>query len=102
MSSLLAVSCGLNFPWLQYRHLILGEKPQPQSYQTGKYWIDIARDFGHRAIHLGHEQLSLGQFIYPYLQNHVFAVLDWRDPYPAILRAKDLLVSFSQHGLSGF
>lgn len=102
MSSLLAVSCGLNFPWLQYRHLMLGEKPQPQSYQTGKYWIDISRDFGHRAIHLGHEKLSLGQFIYPYLQKHVFAVLDWRDPYPALLRTKDLLISMSKHGLSGF
>ncbi len=39
-----ALRCGLNFPWLQYRHLVYGELPVAKQFLDDIYWIDITRD----------------------------------------------------------
>jgi D-aspartate ligase len=44
LSSLLATRCGLNFPWMQYRHLVDGIVPVQRDYQQGIYWVDVTRD----------------------------------------------------------
>ncbi len=92
LSSLLAVKCGMNFPWINYTHLVNGEPPEPHPFQTGIYWIDVTRDLGYRMINLGRERISVGQMVSPYFKKHVFAVLDWQDPKPALLRVKNLSI----------
>ena len=47
LSMLLAVHCGINFPWIQYRHLVYGEIPSACDYMSGIYWIDVTRDVGY-------------------------------------------------------
>jgi D-aspartate ligase len=85
-SSALAVRCGVNFPWLHYRHLAYGELPSACDYEDDVYWIILDSDLGHSAKNLNKERLSLKQYAQPYLGTHVFAILDWKDPKPFIKR----------------
>jgi predicted ATP-grasp superfamily ATP-dependent carboligase len=82
LSSLLAVRCGINFPYLHYRHLVHGELPSSHDYQKGIYWIDLTRDVAYGLKHLNRERYTLTQHVRPYLKPHVFAILDWKDPKP--------------------
>jgi predicted ATP-grasp superfamily ATP-dependent carboligase len=90
-SSLLSVRCGVNFAWLQYKHLILGELPSACDYRTGVYWVALARDVAYGLKRRNAERPSLAQFLQPYLGPHVFAILDWRDPKPFVLRCVSLV-----------
>jgi predicted ATP-grasp superfamily ATP-dependent carboligase len=90
LSSLLAVTCGMNFPWLEYRHLLTGVPPQEEQYERGIYWVDAVRDLRYWAAGLGKNGFTLGQFLEPYIHKHVFAVFDWKDPMPGMVRIKDI------------
>jgi D-aspartate ligase len=90
-SSLLALRCGINFPWLQYKHLMQGELPSPSDYRTGIYWVSLARDVVYGAKYRNKERYSLIQYLRPYLRPHVFAILAWKDPKPFIQRCIDLV-----------
>ena len=93
LSSMLAIRCGLNFPWLEYLH-VTGEKmPEDAGYKLGIYWVDIARDFKAWAGRIGADGLTLSRFLEPYLRPHVYAIADWRDPLPAVIRMQDLAQS---------
>ena len=89
LSSRLAIHCGMNFPWLEYLH-ICGEKMPSANYEKGVYWIDIGRDVKSWAGRIGKDDLTLKGFFEPYLRRHVFAILDWKDPLPAVLRTGDI------------
>jgi len=95
MSSRLAARCGIDFPWLEYRHLAYGEPPAPRDFEDGIYWIDLTRDAAHTFRHWRSESYSLPQLLGPYLRPHVFAELDWRDPRPFVNR---LLAGFAWAG----
>lgn len=86
MSSRLAARCGMDFPFMEYRHLAYGEKPAPCDFEDGIYWIDLGRDAAHTAMHWRRERYSLARYLEPYLQPHVFAELDWSDPKPFLNR----------------
>jgi predicted ATP-grasp superfamily ATP-dependent carboligase len=81
LSAELAIHCGVNFPWLQYRHLVEGRLPEPQGFKAGVSWIDLARYLKNCVRHFGSE-FSLTQFLRLFLQPHVFADLHWSDPRP--------------------
>jgi len=89
-SSLLAVRCGINFPWLHYKHLVQGELPSPSDDRTGIYWISLDRDVVYSAKYRNKERYSLIQYIRPYLRPHVFAIFDWKDPKPFVQRCINL------------
>ncbi len=88
LSGLLAVRCGINFPLLQYRHLVEGFLPTAGSYRSGVYWTDVFRDAGYSVASLGTEQRTLADYIAPYARRHCDAILDRRDmgPFWARLR----------------
>lgn len=99
LSGLLAVRCGINFPWLHYQHLMQGNLPKTMNFKEGVYWIDITRDIGYSVKFFLQEKYPLSKYVYPYLKNHVFAIWDIRDikpfiyrcvklPYSAVLRPK--------------
>jgi len=87
LSTLLAVRCGVNFPWLHYRHLAFGELPLARMFREGVYWIDLTRDVGYSAKYLRSERYCLADYLRPYLRPHVFAILDGKDPMPFIKRS---------------
>ena len=89
-STLLAVGCGINFPWLQYRHLVFDEMPSQSQYQTGVYWISLDRDIGYSLKYRKQEQYKLKEYLHPYSKKHVFDALNWRDPLPFIKRCASL------------
>jgi D-aspartate ligase len=89
LSSLLATRCGLNFPWIQYEHLVHGLVPEPREYEQGIYWIDVTRDMQNLPYYLRRPGYSVGSFLEPYLRSHIFAVLDRHDVGPAATRGLD-------------
>lgn len=89
LSSLLATRCGLNFPWMQYQHLVDGVVPEQRDYEQGVYWIDITRDIRNVRHYLGRPGYSVGRFLTPYRRSRVFAVLDSHDIGPAAARGLD-------------
>ena len=91
LSTLLAVRCGINFPWLQYQHLVMGQTPSASAPLRHVYWIDITRDIGYSLMYLPHERLSLAQFLRPYLGQRVCAIFSLRDPKPFIKRLAYLI-----------
>lgn len=82
LSTLLAVRCGLNFPWLHYRHQILGECPAHPTYEYDIYWIDFLRDLAAASHYMRSREITLRQFLKPYLHPHIFANLDTSDLRP--------------------
>lgn len=86
LSTLLAVRCGINFPWLEYRHRAYGDLPGAQTFQSGVYWIDLSRDIAYSLKHRHEEQYALRDYLRPYLHPHVWAICDWRDPLPFVRR----------------
>lgn len=89
-SSLLAIRCGINFPWLQYQHLVHGELPSASDFETGVYWIALDRDLGYSLKYRRQERYSLSEYLRPYLEPHVFATIDLMDPMPFIKRCTNL------------
>lgn len=90
LSSLLAVRCGVNFPWIEYRHLVEGEHPRSRGQRTGLYWIDLVRDLGCDIGYAGREPYGFRDYVRPYLGPHVFAIADLHDPAPFAVRMADL------------
>jgi D-aspartate ligase len=91
LSTLLAVRCGINFPWLHYEHLMHGKPPTTNEYQTGVYWIDIVRDLSVAPHYLLQKRYPLRDFARPYFNPHVNAILDRRDLRPFAKRCLHVL-----------
>lgn len=90
-SGLLSVHCGINFPWIQYQHLVYDELPSACDFQTGIYWIDIFRDISFSLKYFRKEGYSLSQYTQPYRSPHVFAIFDRQDPKPFVRRGINLV-----------
>ena len=86
LSGLLAVRCGINFPWLHYRHLMEKKIPQATTYRKGVYWVDMTRDLGYSLKCLWQERYPLSVYLKPYLEPHVFAIWDIKDIKPFLQR----------------
>jgi predicted ATP-grasp superfamily ATP-dependent carboligase len=90
-SSLLAVRCGINFPWVEYHHRLYGHLPQTNGYRKGLYWIDAAKDLAAIPKYIRRGEFSLWGQLKPYLRPNVFAVFSFKDPLPFIKRSADIL-----------
>jgi predicted ATP-grasp superfamily ATP-dependent carboligase len=86
LSGLLAVRCGINFPWLHYRHLMEGESPQATPFKKGVYWVDISRDICYSLMSFRQEKYPLSAYLRPYFKPHVFPIWDVKDIKPFVLR----------------
>lgn len=82
LSTLLAVRCGINFPYLHYNHILYGEQPLPSSFKKGIYWIDFSRDIICNLKFFTKERYSLIQYLRPYFRPHIFAIFDLKDFKP--------------------
>ena len=90
-SGLLAVRCGMNFPWIQYKHLVMDTLPSTKDFQSGVFWIDITRDLIYSITSRNKEKDKQISYFQPYRQPHVFAVFDLSDPKPFIHRCMDII-----------
>jgi predicted ATP-grasp superfamily ATP-dependent carboligase len=93
LSGLLAVRCGIDFPLLQYRHLMYGEPPQPRDFRTGVFWTDFFRDAGYGVRFLLEERASPWAYLAPYLGPRCDAVFDRSDLRPFLARLRWLASS---------
>jgi len=91
LSSLLSIRCGLNFPWIAYRHIVAGELPEPVSARTGLYWIDEWLELAFNRSQAGRDSDTWRQILRPWAREHVFAVFDRSDPGPSRLLARQIL-----------
>ena len=89
-SLLLSVKCGINFPLLEYNHLVYGHFPSTNGARKEVYWIDFTKDLIGNVRYQKREHLSLAQYITPYLKPHLCAILSLRDPMPFITRCVDI------------
>ncbi|MBU0481700.1 MAG: hypothetical protein KKG47_11425 [Proteobacteria bacterium] len=90
-STLLAVRCGINFPWIEYAHYFNEDVEFNPNWKDGVYWIDELRDIIHSVKHFGEERYSFNQYIRPYLSPNVFAIFDAKDLKPFFKRLVDLM-----------
>ncbi|MRR07086.1 MAG: hypothetical protein EG828_09100 [Deltaproteobacteria bacterium] len=86
LSGLLAVTCGINFPWIQYRHLMYDEINRAASFKENVYWIDFDKDLLRFFISRKEEGYSLKEYLLPYCKEKVFAISSLHDPLPYIMR----------------
>ena len=89
-SGLLAMHCGLNFPWIEYQNLVEGKLIRKHFYKTGVYWIDEYQDLFSSFKFMKREKYSVKEYLMPYLRSHVFAVFDINDVKPFFKRLTDL------------
>lgn len=90
LSGLLAVRCGINFPLLQYRHLLYGEAPRPRRFTEGLYWTDVLRDVGYGLRFLLTEHHAPWTHLAPYLAPGCDAIYDRDDMRPFYTRTRQL------------
>jgi D-aspartate ligase len=91
LSTQLAVTSGINFPWIHYQHLVNGVLPSPQEFRERVYWIDCFRDITNSPRAMTKGKKSIVDFLHPYYSEHVFAVFDLNDLKPFITRVVALL-----------
>ncbi len=86
-----AIAGGIDYPWIIYNHLKNGILPEPVKCEDGIYWVDIGKDiirsFQFRKI----EKYSLKEYLNPYFNEHVFAILSLSDIGPFIKRLISIL-----------
>ncbi len=84
-SGMLAIGSGVNFPWIMFQDLVKNQQIDVTEYKIGAYWIELYTDLSNSIFHHGEEDISLGEYIRPYLaRDKVFADLDFRDLRPFI------------------
>jgi predicted ATP-grasp superfamily ATP-dependent carboligase len=98
LSTLLSIRCGLNFPWISYRHLTTGERPSPLCARTGLYWIDETEEIPYMATPAGRDSRPIRELLRPWVREHVFAVYDPNDRAPLIVGASRRAVKWLRPG----
>jgi predicted ATP-grasp superfamily ATP-dependent carboligase len=96
MSSTLSTGCGINFPLLEYNHLMFGERPSAQSFKEGVYWIDLVRDLRYSFGCYSMERFSWTEYLRPYFGPRVFAILNGKDLAPFAMQIRSAMTTMAQ------
>jgi predicted ATP-grasp superfamily ATP-dependent carboligase len=100
LTGLLAVRCGINFPWIMYRHLVYGEVKTGFRFREGVYWIDLLHDVKRCLGRNSQERYRLSECLRPYLHKHIFAVFSLKDPLPFCKRLSYVLKSCQRSAMN--
>ena len=92
LSSTLAVSCGIDFPWIEYCDRLGLDAQHEDRFEEGRYWIDFVRDAGTTMLEHRSEPYGVVDYVRPYVSRHCHAHWSWRDPAPAVARLVDAAV----------
>jgi D-aspartate ligase len=96
LSTSLAVRCGINFPYMEYRYRVFGETSGVREFTQCIYWIDIVQDIKYSVSGRDIEHYSARQLLRPYQSPHVFAIFNWKDPRPFLKK-----VALASRGIKG-
>ena len=91
LSGSLVVACGINFPWIMYSDLVNGRREYRSDFRENVYWIDLTEDVMRFFVSRKAEGYSIAQYLAPYRQERLYAILDIRDPFPFVKRGFDIL-----------
>jgi predicted ATP-grasp superfamily ATP-dependent carboligase len=82
-SGMLAIACGINFPWLMYQDLVLDQHSDVTQYKIGTYWIDFWSDLYNSLFRRKEEEIRLRDYMGPYFaKDKVFSDLNFADLKP--------------------
>lgn len=98
-SALLAVRCGINFPWIEYAHLCGKEIKTDSRYPEGIYWVDELRDIIHSIKYFREEKYTFKQYIQPYISPNIYAIFNINDLKPFMKRVGDIMKMVVDHFL---
>jgi D-aspartate ligase len=91
------LASGINFPWIIYRDLMLGERsPAPPIDPRPAYWIDLAGDVRYSVRGWRSEGLGWRDYLRPYAGRKVFAVGDGLDAMPFLKRSFGTVITRSR------
>jgi D-aspartate ligase len=90
-SGSLALACGINFPWIMYRHAAYGDIVRCSDFRKNVAWIEGTSDLIRFFVSRRDERYSVGQYLKPYRLKKVFAFLSLKDPLPFLKRYQCLL-----------
>ena len=90
LSGMLAPRCGIDFPLIEYRHLVDGVTPTGGESRSGVYWTDAFRDVGYSLAYLRRERFTAPEYPAPYARRHCDAILDRGDMGPFWTRLRYL------------
>lgn len=89
----LSAYCGINLPWIAHKDLIEKEQLEINDYKKNVYWIEISKDIAHSIFHHKEENLSLRDYVRPYLsRSKTFADVSGKDFLPFIKRVANLVL----------
>lgn len=92
-SGMLALRCGLDFPYLSYADAIGAALPSPPAdWPRDIFWIDEERDAKGLASSARHGPRAALAYAKPYLRKRVFAVFSSRDPLPSFRQATEAVL----------
>ncbi len=96
-SGMLAIACGINFPWLIYQDLVLNQQSDVTHYKVGTYWIDFWTDLYNSIFRRRQEEIRLRDYMGPYFaRNKVFSDLNFADLKPFFRVASQGIRNFSR------
>jgi predicted ATP-grasp superfamily ATP-dependent carboligase len=93
-SGLLALKCGINFPYIEYRHKAEGFLQRTNHSKTNIYWIDEVQDIFSSLRHFKKEKYTIHEYLRPYFGVNIFAVFSINDLKPILKRLYDVLCMF--------
>jgi predicted ATP-grasp superfamily ATP-dependent carboligase len=88
-STLLSVACGINFPWIEYCHLLTGTVPKQQPAPEGHWWVDDIKDLA-GLFARNRRAGGVREYLAPYRRGTVFSVYERDDMKPICKRVMDL------------
>jgi predicted ATP-grasp superfamily ATP-dependent carboligase len=96
-SGMLAIACGINFPWLIYQDLVLNQPCDVTHYKIGTYWIDFWTDLYNSLFRRKKEEIQLREYLAPYFaRDKVFSDLNLEDLKPFFGIALGYITSFGR------
>lgn len=90
-SALLALKCGINFPFIEYSDLVLNQKLTFENYEKNVYWIDFLKDLETLPHRLHDKECKLKTFLKPYKEQKIFSDITLDDLLPTFKRFFDII-----------
>lgn len=98
LSTPLSVKSGINFPYLSYKYYLNGELPETDNkFTEGIFWIDMGKDIAETLRSYKTENITIKEYLRPYLSPHVFTILSCSDPLPCLKRSWDIVKAIPRY-----
>jgi predicted ATP-grasp superfamily ATP-dependent carboligase len=87
----LAVSSGVNYPYLIYSDLVENRQIEIKDYHKNLYWIEIGTDLYNAVFQRKKENFTFKEYLKPYIaKRKAFAVFSLKDLRPFLYQIKEL------------